>query len=261
MTSSFDWIWSSPKLAQLAEANLKRYFATLHKLLVEDHKTYDVILAAGNSGLIMARYAQMLYEHLGLDTPIVIKVAPQRYEPGKEEVSDNLMDNSILYVDDEIGEGTTIHACADMLKRITPDGNRLLIDIVAEDQEYVPSENWANINISLIPFAHEIDGLNNIVMYLIPQSIHQALGSTDDSCKKKVAVLLGIPSRSKQQLLDGFDYSMNYLKQKEIANLENLMTEFQQYIADIMIQGIDEYKQGKIDLGDDSYRNEYLVKD
>lgn len=279
--ANIDWIWHSPKLEQLAKANLKRYFAVLYKLIVEENKKFDVLMAGGNSGLIMALYAQMFYDTIKIDSPIVFKTTPQRHFPYGEEIPENLVDNTVLYldiknqirdyrvrdvssilfVDDEIGDGITARACINAFIKALSTDKQINLYITAENQEYEPKNFPSNVEVKFIPFANEIEGMNNVVMYLIPNEIYNQIKNIDASDKSKVALLLGLPRRTKTALLDGYDFSLNHEAYEKIPDFEKLMVEFEYLINKLIQEAIQEYKERKIDLESNEYVKQYLIPD
>lgn len=286
MKQNLDWIWTSSKLPLLAKANFKRYIATLYKLVIEDNTKFDIIISGGNTGMIMGRWAQLFFDVAKVERPIFITTTPQRFKPSKKNGDQNRLDNSvlnldiqnqfynynitpkntenILFVDDEISRGLTADICIESLKKVF--GNKPLnYYIVAEDQGYIPNKYGANIETHFIPFAKEIEGLNNIVIYLTPNDIYQkvknAISVESDRDKYIVNVLMDLPSRNKGILFDGYDYKFNYEVANSVSDIQNLKREFSKYVNNLIADAILEYKNGKIDLKNNEYIREFLVKD
>ena len=84
MQKSLLWLWDSPKLNDLAEANFKRCVAVLRRLIVEERTSFDLLMACGNTGLVLSRYTQMVYHHLNLTPPPLLKIAPVLTLPSGE---------------------------------------------------------------------------------------------------------------------------------------------------------------------------------
>lgn len=271
-------------LLELAQNNFKRFVATLYKLSSEDGIKFDTIIVGGNTGLSMARFTQMFYEVTGLNCPNVLKITPQRYKPGttlEQEKPKNLFDNSILihdvknqirdyklkniqnilFVDDEIYLGTTAKACIDILANIFSD-KQLSYTVIAEDSGFEAFPIPNNVQMQFIPFSKEIDGFYNVIMSIIPSHINASFEKIfpDEEVPfhKRINILLNLPTRDKNILLSGFNYSLNAIAKDKIPNLEKLQREFESYLTDLIQKGIEEYSNGIIDLNDYSYRDKYI---
>ena len=79
------WLWDSPKLNLLAEAYFKRFVAVLYHLIIEEQLFFDLLIAGGNSNLVMTRYTQMVYDRLGKPRPPLLKTAPIWTAPTRKQ--------------------------------------------------------------------------------------------------------------------------------------------------------------------------------
>lgn len=283
MQQDINWIWKSPKLKQLSIANFKRYIATLYKLTVIDKIKFDTIVVGGNTGLIMGHWAQMFFDQQNIERPILLKTTPQRYYPKSEEEVDNSiltldLENqiydykinsikNILFVDDEIYKGTTAETCIKAI--IYAIGEKELINyyIVAEDQGFNMPNYGSNVISHFYPFAKEIEGLNNVITYLTPSEIYRAvkgsLSEKMDIDKYILNILMSLSSRDKNLLFDGFDYRLNYLAEQALTleTIDKLKHDFELFIRRLIADAVAEYNNGRIQLDDYSYINEYSIPD
>jgi hypothetical protein len=281
-------IWERVNLAGLSEMNFKRFAAALYRLIELDCQAFDMILVGGNTGLVMAKFAQLVYEHLGKVAPYVIKTTPQRYIPGKEETEDNLFDNSILeldirnqlidyripsganvlFVDDEISAGTTAKVCLTALANALLDPlKQINFHIIAEDQGYrgLDLENSGlgeKVSVVFLPFAPGIDGLSNVITYVVPHEIKLHLSNIFPdhllSPHKLCNILLDLPVRDKDTALCGFSYRLNRIARESIPELAQLQIGFLQYVRRLVEEAVKEYKAGQLDLEDREYIQRYI---
>lgn len=112
---------------ELAHLQVKDFMRTIYKLIMEENKTFDLLVGAGNSGIIMVGLAKVVYEYSGLTPPPVLLIPFKRYKVGNEgnlfdhtlfqsyvtkEVAQILQKSKIseiLFVDDETMKGITVN--------------------------------------------------------------------------------------------------------------------------------------------------------
>lgn len=268
----YDWIWNSPNLEKLAQEYFRRYIATLHELIIKKNINIDLLVVGGNTGLVMGRWTQIFFDIKGINRPKLIHFTTQRYIPNKEETDENLFDNSILklsaynqlydnktnsvknilFVDDEIGLGKTAEACLKALHESNVLENNANFYIIAEDQGYNVNNKIKDVSIKFYPFATEIEGLNNIITYIIPNKIDQQIKKVfkeeEISSCGRIQLLMGLPSRNKNIFMDGFDYKNNQEAEGKINNMDILRKEFKDYIENLVKSTLVEVEEGKIDL-------------
>lgn len=267
-------------LEGLAQANFKRFVATIYQLIAVEGIAFDLMIVSGDTGLVMARLTQMIYRYLNMEPPYLVKIPLHRFLPGRAETPENLFDNSILvldimnqlidykikkvdkvlFVDDEINRGITAMECLKLLIKTLsePDNMRLDYFIVAEDFGFKGFRTPENVAVifrpfSKNPFPRDVKWIIHVIMYLIPKDISCYLKSLPISRTNKFNILLGTPSRDKRYLLSGFDYRLNQMAKEKIPNLNKLKCEFERFIFQLIHEAIEEYKKEIINLNDFDY--------
>ena len=98
----------------------------IKKLIQKDRLQFDILIAAGNSGLSVVRFTELIYQELGQNVPEKLLIPFFRYFPGHKDNPDKAFDikiffpeivnqvrnlnkeiKNVLFVDDEIGLGIT----------------------------------------------------------------------------------------------------------------------------------------------------------
>lgn len=252
---------------------LKRFVGMIYKLLQEEQKHFDVLLVGGNSGLMMGRITQEIFDKLNVKRPPLIAIPFVKCKPEREgsirnfigifqdEIRDqigniNFKDfKNVLFVDDEIGDGCTADVCMEALLKATGTDSKLVnYYIVAEDHGFKAS-NIKSVNAIYYPFARKNIDVNNIISYCIPavidQQIRKVLPNDLYHAKRRFNVLLDLPSRDKKQLFSNYNYQLNEKVRQNISNIEELKTDFQIFLSKLISNGIEEYKKGKINFKND----------
>lgn len=267
----FYWVYRR----KLGAIRLKRFVAMIYKLLQEEEKQFDVVLVGGNSGLMMGRITEKIFDQLNIKRPTLIAIPFVRYDSEKEESIGNFIDNSdfqdeirdqlrntndndvknVLFVDDEIGNGCTAEGCIKALLKATGTDNRSInYFIVAEDHGFKAS-SITSAKVFYHPFAVKITGLNNVICHCIPnvidRKIRKILPDAVYHSKRRLNVLLDLPSRDKKHPASGYNYQLNEKVRQYIPNLEELKEDFMVFLSKLITDGIEEYKNGKIYFSDD----------
>ncbi len=275
------WLWASPKLNELAEANFKRFVAVLFHLIVEEQVSFDLQIAAGNTGLVMARYTQMVYRHLRKAHPPLLRLAPIWTPPDGEkqpvgssllacdlanQVRDANLDdgralNRVLFVDDEIAGGITVRESMRLLG-VALGKQEFTLDIVAEDQGFELGQFPPQIHPRFIPFSKGIKGFFNIALYWLPYEVDKPMTSRFSDGVMPISirhtVLLDLPARNKTVPLSGYTYQMNQIAMEKIPELERVKTMLMEFVGKLIEGGIKGYQSGSINLSDDSYRERII---
>ncbi len=261
---------------KLGSIRLKRFVGMIYKLLLEEQKHFDIVLVGGNSGWMMGRITQEIFDKLNVKRPQLIAIPFVKYKPDEkgslknfidiiqEEIRDQIGDSNlkdfknVLFVDDEIGDGCTADVCIEaLLKATVTDSKMVNYYIVAEDHGFKAS-NIKNVNAIYYPFARKIMDLNNIISYCIPADIDRQIRKVlpDDlyHAKKRFNVLLDLPSLDKKQLFSNYNYQLNETVRQNISNIEELKTDFKTFLSKLISNGIEEYKKGEIKFKNDNKR-------
>ena len=123
---------------ELAQSRIKMFAAAVTRQLVDEKEVFDLIVAAGNSGLFMMQIVKRVYQSLGIKLPHTITLPIYRFKTVDEKQIIN--DNSnlkeyvkaqtnnissqrlnILFVDDEIMTGLTVKASLELILDTLPE--------------------------------------------------------------------------------------------------------------------------------------------
>lgn len=259
---------------EMSESHLKKFAATIYHLAEEEHIQFDVIVGSGNTGILCAKFTEIIYEKLGKIVPPILQIPVLRYKGA--EKPENLFDNSILYtdieaflrqhivsklenvlfVDDEIYGGNALKACMRILIEYKKQNDMIentLCYVVAEDQGLSSEFSISDAKIKFYPFEIGIDGTSNVLTYFMPfeleKPIEEALGESIGS-HTIINILLGLPIRDKREdiIKPEFSYTFNKLAAEKIQNLPDLQSQAYRIVNNLLEKGIEEYKDNKFRL-------------
>lgn len=240
--------------------NLKAFFQSLQKLLKEDQTTFDLVIGSGDSGIAMARLTEMVYQRLGLKMPAKLLIPFYRFTqkdvPGgetannivlladiKRQVSEINEVQNILFVDDEIGSGSTFKGIADLLERANQNvfGNKATVYILAEDHGWKPEEQ-TQFKIKFLPFASKNKGISNAISYVIPNEFEHPIktrySDQEHGSKERMNALMNLPIKT---MVDGLpQWSDKWQKQleKEIPQFRKLQKGFTDYLDNLLEEAL-----------------------
>ncbi len=227
---------------------LKQYTQTIYSLIRDKGIVFDLIIGAGNTGLAMSEIAKIIYNVSNLTYPYRIRIPIYRFIPGKEDNDRYLFDNSVLekyvdmpkemkinnvlFCDDEIYRG---HLIQSVLKLLEQKG---FVDfttyIVAEDQGFKPENITSTSPIIFKPYAHEIEGLSNIITYNIPSYIKKPIRKhySDEQLpqRKLLNVLLSLPTKSFNNGTPTYTYEVSE-EIRHVVPLDQLQQEYKEYLV------------------------------
>ncbi len=252
--------WTRPDLIDEAQRRTKQFVRKVHTLIQKTN--FDIIIAAGNSGLMMTKLTKLTYKQLNLKMPLVVKIPI--YLRDKRGVR-NRFDNSvlipavkkqlsavdkienILFVDDELSEKDpkTFRESIKLIKTAGKDkvSTQLKVFVVAEGGELgeLRRTKVLKCEIKYIPFAKqtkEWKGVTNFVAYEIPWSIKKQVLEvySDDelSAAELFCTLIGEPIRIKGELRNGkpfFSNKFEILLKRDVKNFEGLQAEFEEHLV------------------------------
>lgn len=263
--------WS--KISIHANLHLKKFASTIYHLLIEKKIKVDLVVGAGNSGVVLTRLTKIILNHYGLNIPF-LNIPVYRYKPhktgedryeGNEEVKfdnnvllplvkrelKNLKNiKTVLFVDDEISEGNSAKAVLKLLIK-SLSNNRINYLIVAEDQGFKIQKNeFPNIRVKFYPYAREIEGLSNVISYNVPYEIKQEilkhLSEGKLMARKHMNILLSEPLKEFNKKNPSYTHEFEGVLKKEIPNFSEIQDQYINYLKNILFEGIKEYQNGKI---------------
>lgn len=263
---------SKEYIKPLAYINLNRLGATLFHLLVEKRQKFDLLLGAGNSGVVLAHITELFYELINQSPPLRLNIPIQRYKK-LPEIKENLFDNSILlsdlrkqlsgfhpeldsklkvlFVDDEIWRGQCSYFASQLILQAISDFKILNLNIVAEDHGYhIPKTN-PQLHISFYSFAKLKKGLNNITLYCAidyEKTIRQALKDQSIGDHNFINILLNEPIKTFNGIGPVFTFQYHQLASERVSILQKVQKKTIIRIKRLLKNGINEYKKGRIKL-------------
>lgn len=257
-----------------AKEHLSRYIAMIYHLIEEEKKRFDIIIAAGDSGIGMVGITGMIFTELNVEFPQVLSLPIYRFLPGSDEKASNRFDNShlipplrkqlrglgnikrMLFVDDEIGDGNTVEIALELiLEASKKEGirfDRPICTIVAEDQGFDPGRIKLEVKIDFQPYTSEIKGLNNVITYHIPYKFYSPIRKlySDKELESKalVNILLGLPLKDFNSGKPRFSYKYNNIIKEKISNFKQIQGEYRKFLKEEIEKSIKTFKKGKIHL-------------
>ncbi len=260
-------------LRSYAARNFKGLVAILYFLLKEEGQRFDCILAAGDSGLAMAQFVELIYNVLDSPVPKKVVLPIKRYKDPEMLWSDNPKDfhdnsvllpqlkrhlneishiKSILYIDDEISIlGISVKACISLLLKVLPQEQKPTVTIVAENQGLQWKTTDPDVNVNFYSFCTSVDNLYGVIFYLLPASLREKFAELPElnrDIKFVVNILLGLPIKKADNNKQEFSFEVYEMVKQKIPDLEQLQKQFRDYLDSLIAQGIDEYKQKKIEV-------------
>lgn len=263
-------------LRPLAIRHFKRFIAVLYYLIAEKKIKFDLILGAGDSGILLTKITELLYSKLNLNPPLALALPIVRFKytyiryqgqplelfdnsvlisKAKEKLKDLKKLENILYVDDEIAYGVTLNeAVKVLLKAINEDKftKDIKLTIVAEDQEFNPKEFFENVLLEMYPFAKRVKGIHGVINYMVPWEIEKQIknhfSEEEAGSKVRLNMLLSLPSKEKEIIEDKlmpmpeFTDKYNHKARKEIPKFNNLQKKMLNLINKWISEAIEEYK-------------------
>ncbi len=249
---------SDENLYDLGMRKFINFCKTIKSLIKDQGLKFDLIVASGNSGLAMGRYAEMIFKELSVEYPPRLSIPFYRFLSGyrddrnkkfdssffipnvQKQIADISHTNDVLFVDDEIGLGITALSILDLLNQVlTGQGRPVLRSyyIVAENQGFnIPEEKK---EIRFIPYDTETEGYNNVIFFMTPpeleKPIMQVFGD-DESLPfhQRVNILLNLPIKDFNN--GNPIYTNKYLEMAngKIPNFKELQEKYERYIENLI---------------------------
>lgn len=227
----------------LAYNSLALFVKELHRAIQK--VSYDLILAGGDSGNIMAWITNVVYETLRISPPLTITLPIYRHADYAETIlfdnrvlspqislNENTLSN-ILIVDDEVGVGNTVKGLLDTLGGATSE--KPSVTFIAEDDGFDAFKvlGW---NINFRPPQPKVEGVYNAVSYIIPKEyelpvrriLEPIVQDTND--KHIMATLLNLPIKEYNDGQPEFTFKYRDKCLEQIDNFESLQKDFQDFI-------------------------------
>ena len=223
-------------------------------------QTFDLLVAAGNTGSIVARFTETIYAHLHLKPPPTLRIPLFRFLPGHEDDTKHLFDTlhhlpmvieqlrslsplrNVLFVDDEISRGLTAVSLFRLISEALRQLGRDTVEqftIVAEDQGFKVPDDCPGMH--FMPFAQEKKGYGNVIFYATPPKLEEPIiriVGDDDlfAFHKRCSLLLGLPIKDFNNGMPIFSDSILRTVEKQIPDFPTLQKEYEQFIEESIQQ-------------------------
>ncbi len=254
--------WTRPDLIDEAQRRTKRFVKKIKSLIQKND--FDIILAAGNSGIMMTKITELTYELLKIRLPPIVKIPIYlRDSQGKRIKFDNSVlapdvqkqiknikkIGKILFADDELDEKDpkTIRESIKLIKKTgkAKISDKLTVFVVAEGQKGTLARvKSLDCKIKYFPFAKqtkEWKGVTNFVSYSIQWCIQKEVRKfySDEklSATEMFCSLFGEPIREKGKLKGGkpyFSYKWLFLLKRKVKNFKHLQKTFKSHIRTLI---------------------------
>lgn len=267
---------SPEQLHKLAECHLKDFVKVIYNLVAIDDVKFDLVIGAGNSGLVMQKVAELVFEHCEWNFPPQLELPIQRHINGNNgELYDNTpivfyaekqmhyISNltNVLFVDDELGKGTTARTSLALMLRATSPNlltEKIHCHIVVELRGWPECFSIPSVR----PFIHHYPKMSSIHKYKVIvnnlrpptvlddivkllKSLNMDHEKYDDKC---LNVALGIQSKvydPKSSEPPKFTNDLNEKATAEIVGLDSIRNEFRSYLDFLIKEALSEASKAK----------------
>ncbi len=251
---------SFDQLRELALQRFDSFVKTIHQLVIVEKQHFDLIIGAGNTGLLMATLTEMVYQEMHLPCPPKLLLPILRYRG--EEKSENLFDNSVLYpeteeqlsgqavttiqkvlfVDDEIFAGNSVKESIKLVLKFKSKhhiSSPTECTIVAEDQGVADDFTIPNIQTKLRLFSEGREETSNVITYYLPGEMRAPIiqfGGDEVQDHKTANILLGLPIKLKDPhtIIPKFDYSFVQKAKQNVLGYEELHQQAVEYTRSLI---------------------------
>ncbi len=240
----------------VGEHNFKKFVQTIKKLFINEKKNFDLIIGTGNSGVVMAKFVEMILKELDIKIPPTLIIPILRFSDSNEE---NEFDNGILlelvkwqlhdinkienvlFVDDEIFRGISVKTAIQLIME-AKSLNNLNVTIVAEDQGFQLDKSIPNVGIKFYPFSKEIEGHNNAIFYMIPCDFDNLIKSIfpENVLKwyNRMNVLMGLPIRIMRDGVPTYSYKYSQEAKEKMKDFKKLQDDFLIHVKHLIKQSL-----------------------
>ncbi|CAN5217448.1 hypothetical protein BH09PAT2_BH09PAT2_05890 [soil metagenome] len=238
------------------EHNFKQFINIIKRLFVDENKKYDLVIGMGNTGLVMLKLNELILNELKIKMPPTLTLPLLRFsdnnekelfnndiflEEVKKQIEGIEKIQNILFVDDEIYRGISLKTALGLLMKVKGT-DHLQVTVVAEDQGFQWHNDIQNVDIEFCPFAHEVEGHNNVIFYMIPSEYDKPIKDAfpEDILKwhTRINILLGLPIKI---MIDGkpeYTFKFNQEAEEKVANFRQLQVDFLTHLKDLIRKSI-----------------------
>lgn len=243
----------------------------VYQLIAQNKENFDLIIAPGNSGIMMGKITEMTYEYLGIKSPPILKMPIYlRDRTGKRIKFDNSVLipqikkqlknvknlNKILFVDDEINQNDpkTARVVLNLIKGSVSEklANKVSVFIVAEGRwkGILRNIDISGFKIKFMPFEiadkKEWKGIFNFVSYEIPWKIQEQIRKYYSDkiigSKEMFCILFGEPIKLFNNGKPTLSHKWEPILKRKVGNFSKLQGSFKIHIKTLIKETIEEQK-------------------
>lgn len=232
----------------LPEQIFMSFVRELRKLVVTDGIKLDLVVSAGDSGIAMAKYVELVLEELSIPMPPTVVLPIYRHKDAAETVQfdykvflpqvENVVKSigvlkNVLFVDDEIGSGSVAQAMLDLVLEARKGAEVFSYYILAENHGFI-ANNIHGTNVIFSPFSQRREGLWSLILRLPSDEAVVALSPIIPECENKYKyitnLLLSLPV--KEIVFGEARFTSAYLEiaEKEVPHLTKLRENHNVYL-------------------------------
>lgn len=261
--------------SKIAEENFKRFIGLLEYVTDEKNVHFDLVVAAGNSGNFMLKLVEMYYKKAKREKPVFLSLPIFIYRVNKnntwapknqEEQFDNLVlvpmvcesiknlskIENVLFVDDEIGYGSSAKASLDVLLEGGKEKIKRPLNfvIMAENHWFKWESEIPDVTIHFYTIGKQIAGLTHTITELVPLEFQEKCTKVNGETDRKIIMnmILNLPTKK----IEGGKPKFTYEEYEEITkgfnNIKKWQDDFKKKIERLIEEGIEDYKKNKTDL-------------
>ena len=249
---------------ELAKSRIKMFAAAIGRQLIEFDDTFDLLMGAGNSGLYMTKIAEMTYEYLNTSVPKILNIPIIRFKEDGKTLNDNSFlllkvkeelrnvapIKNVLFVDDEIMRAITAKECFTLLLKTYSNMSHLDATVIAENHFFEWHYKLPKVSLRFFAYSPLIQWLNANISYFIPQGFYHEISKQIEgvsSYNQAMAIIVGGALKRKDSNENPyFDYKVWEILKQKIPNYEERGTTLVKGLRELVKQGVDDYKTGKI---------------
>jgi adenine/guanine phosphoribosyltransferase-like PRPP-binding protein len=234
--------------SSIAVDRLERYAARLYSLI--NKREFDLVVMAGNSGLVMGEIAKMVYEYAERPFPPHIAIPVYRDNTVHDDRYEINKATEVLFVDDEIATGTSAKFCIEAILRSLTNVSHVNFTIVAENMFFEWHYRIPGVSVYFYSYGKTIHGLTNNISHVLNDRDFNTLRKyiPIHGEKKQVLAML-LSGKVKVKDNDGNWCFDETIEGKVVARTKNYAGIKRSVVSDISIyikSGIDKYKDEKI---------------
>ncbi len=65
---------------EMSQSHFKKFVATIYYLIEEKKIQFDLIIGSGNTGILSAKFTELVYKKLGKEVPSILQIPVLRYQ-------------------------------------------------------------------------------------------------------------------------------------------------------------------------------------